>query len=192
MAIEVHVWKISGTSPLMLNNPAETMASSDDGLRGGKKTYDDKEEAEIRTYRDKDKHFIYTTAGFRAAMLTAAAGRKIGKRTAKQALAGAVFPVETEFLILDDKEKPIKGYEIDKRRVVIGKSAVLRCRPRFSPWCCKLPLEIDTDFVTNLGVVTEILNIAGRIVGIGELRPDTSKGRSGIGNFGRFSATLVK
>ncbi len=44
----------------------------------------------------------------------------------------------------------------------------------------------------DLGIITEILNIAGRIIGIGEYRPDTSNGRKGIGNFGRYNAELVK
>jgi hypothetical protein len=192
MGVEIHVWRIVGITPLMLNNPAATMLPDTGGMTAAKKTYDDSEEAAIRLYKNAKEENIFLTDGFRAGILTAAAGRKINKKAAKQTLAGSVFPVEPDFLILDDKGKPAKEYEIDKRRVVIGKSGVLRCRPRFSPWQANLPLEIDRDFITNLDLVTEILNIAGRIVGLGEMRPDTSKGKSGVGSFGRYRATLVK
>lgn len=193
MAIEVHVWDITGISPLMLNNPAETMASGGgETLSAKKKVYDDKEEAAIRLYKNSNGDNIYRTDGFRAGILIAASGRKIGKKSAKQILAGSVFCPEPEFAILDGKGKPAKAYEIDKRRVMIGKNGVMRCRPRFDQWRCRLALEIDRDFVPNLDIITEILNIAGRIVGIGEYRPDTSKGKSGVGSFGRYKAELAK
>jgi hypothetical protein len=192
MGIEIHVWRINGITPLMLNNPAITMQGGDGGMTAGKKKYDDKEEAEIRLYKNDKGENVYRTDGFRAGILTAASGRKIAKKSAKQILAGSVFVAETEFKILDENGKPAKKHEIDKRRVMVGKAGVMRCRPRFDKWSCDLVLEIDRDFITDLGIITEILNIAGRIIGIGEYRPDTSKGRSGIGSFGRYSATFVK
>lgn len=192
MGIEIHVWKIVGISGLMCNNPAGTMTSGDNGMTSGKKKYDDAEEAEIRTYKNEKGEHIYKTDGFRAGILAAASGRKINKKSAKQILSGSVFPAEPEFHILDAKEKPIKGYEIDKRRVIIGKAGILRCRPLYNPWCAMLPLEIDRDFIGDLSLITEILNISGRIIGIGEFRPDTSNGKKGTGAFGRYKAEFVK
>ncbi len=192
MAIEIHVWNIIGLTPLMLNNPAVTMGGSNTGMTAGKKVYDDKEEAEIRLYKNDKGENIYRTDGFRAGILAAASGRKINKKSAKQILAGSVFLSEVDFLILDENSKPAKKHEIDKRRVTVNKQGVMRCRPRFDKWRCKLALEIDTDFIADISVVTEILNIAGRIIGIGEYRPDTSKGKGGIGSFGRYRAELVK
>jgi hypothetical protein len=192
MAIEMHVWRIVGLSPIMFNNPAGTMGGADGGMTAGKKVYDDHEEAEIRLYKNESGQITYRTDGFRAGILAAASGRKIGKKGAKQILAGSVFMAESEFHLLDAQGKPARKYEIDKRRVMIGKSGVLRCRPKFNQWSCQLPIEIDTDFIKDLSIITEILNIAGRIIGIGEFRPDTSKGKSGVGTFGRYRAELVK
>lgn len=191
-SITIHVWRIEGITPLMLNNPAETMGSGPEGLTTAKKVYNDKEEAEKRLYKNEKGEFVFRTDGFRAGMLAAASGRKIGKKPARATLAGSVFAAETDFRILGADGKPVKTYAIDKRRVIIGKSGVLRCRPRFDKWLCDLPMEIDTDLLPDIGLVTEVLNIAGRIIGIGELRPDTTKGKSGIGNFGRYTAKFVK
>ena len=194
MALELHTWRIVGVNGLILNNPAETLGAGGGGggIAPAKKVYDDKEEARMRTYKNGKGEFVYLTAGFRAGILTAASGRKINKKAARMILAGSVFPAEDQFLILDDKGKPVKGYEIHKAPVVVNKNRVLRCRPMFVPWSCLLPLEIDRDFIENLDVITQILNISGRIVGIGELRPDTSGGKKGIGTNGRYAAELVK
>lgn len=193
MALELHTWKIVGVSPLLQNNPAGTMKGGADagGMSAGKKTYDDNEEADIRVYRTAEGQPMHPTAAFRSGMLEAAKGRKIGKTAARTVVAGSVFPAETEALLVDAKGKPLSKYTIHKCRVVVGKSGVLRCRPQWSPWQIILPLEIDRDFIPKLDLITDILNIAGRIVGVGDNRPDTSKGKSGVGTFGRYKAELV-
>lgn len=194
MALELHVWNIVGVSPLLQNNPAGTMSSGGDGggITSGKKVYDDAEEAAIRVYKNDEGQFVHPTAAFRSGVLVAAGGRKITKKAARAVLAGSIFPAEMEAILLDEKGKPIKDYKIHKCRVVVGKSGVLRCRPQYFPWSLKLAVEVDRDFIPNLDVVTEILNIAGRICGIGDNRPDTSKGKSGVGTFGRYKAELAK
>ncbi len=48
-----------------------------------------------------------------------------------------------------------------------------------------LRLKIDTD-VISVAEVTELLNLAGKFVGIGYLRP-----QDGRGMYGRFSAELM-
>ena len=193
MALELHVWNIVGVSPLLQNNPAGTMSSGkEEGLSAKKKVYNDDEEAAIRVYKNDEGQFVHPTAAFRSGVLVAAGGRKIGKKAARAILAGAIFPAEIETILLDEKGKPIKDYKVHKCRVVVGKSGVLRCRPQYFPWSLKLAVEVDRDFIPNLDVVTEILNIAGRICGIGDNRPDTSKGKSGVGTFGRYKAELAK
>jgi hypothetical protein len=192
--LAVHTWRITGVSPLLQSNPEKTMGGSgDDGLKAKKKVYDDNEEAANRVYKDGN-HFIHPTSAFRSVILEAAKGRKIGKTAARTILSGSVFPVEQHVILLDAATgKPFKKYEQHKCRVVVNKAGVLRVRPMFPKWSCMLALEVDTDFIPTdkLHIVTEILNIGGRIIGVGEFRPDTSKGKSGVGTFGRFSAELV-
>ena len=192
MPLELHTWKIPGDSALLQNNPAGTMGVGDDGgMKAGKKKYDDTEEAAIRTYKNADGLFVHPTAAFRSGILVAAGGRKIGKKAARTIIAGALFPSEAEAILLNEKGKPIKEYTIHKCRVVVNGRAVMRCRPMFWPWSLLLAMEVDRDLIANLALVTDVLNLAGRIVGIGDNRPDTSKGKTGVGTFGRYSAELV-
>lgn len=193
MAIEIKTWRITGLTPLLQNNPAVTMGGSDgDALSTKKKTYVDNDEAEMRTYRNDQGEPVHPTAAFRSAMLNASKGFKVGKRTARTVFAGAVMLCEPEMILTDAKGKPLKSYGIHKCRVIVGKSGVLRCRPMWRDWHGLLPMEIDTDFIDNIDIVTQILNIAGRIIGIGDFRPDTNKGKDGVGSFGRFKAEVVK
>lgn len=193
MALELHTWTIIGMSPLLQNNPAGTMKSgTGDTVSAGKKVYDDKEEAEVRVYRCEDGAPMHPTAAFRSGLLNAAKGRKIDKTSARTVVAGAVFPTEIESRLIDEKGKPLKAYTIHKCRCVVGKSGILRCRPSWSPWRLVLALDIDTDFIPRIGLVTDLLNVAGRIIGIGDYRPDTSNGKSGVGTFGRYRAELLK
>lgn len=191
MALELHVWKLTGLSPLLQNNPANTMTSAPDELKANtKKVYDDQEETDMRVYKDTDGTFYHPATSIRLALLEASKGRKVGKKGARSVVAGAVFPAETRLTILNGNGKPLMKYEMEKNRMKVGTAGILRCRPRFDKWSMKVALEVDTDFVKP-DWVTELLNIAGRTIGIGDSRPDTSKGKSGVGSFGRFSAELV-
>lgn len=191
MALELHTWRIEGVSPLLQSNPASMGGDNGGALSGAKKVYKDDEEAAIRCYKNDEGQFVHPTAAFRSGILVAASGRKLNKKSARAILAGAVFPAEIETVLIDAKGKPLTKYAQHKCRAIVGKAGILRVRPMYSPWFTKLVLQIDREFIPDLDVITEILNIAGRIVGIGEFRPDTSKGKSGVGMFGRFKAEFV-
>ena len=191
MAIKIHTWLIRGISPLLQNNPAAMESGSSTGLKAGKKVYEPKKEAEVRAYQENG-HFVHPAAGFRAGLLTAASGRKIRNRPARTLIAGAAFPVEENVILLDAKTlKPLKSYDLHSVRVVVMKAGIKRVRPLFKDWAAKLALEIDTDFIPELDLITELLNISGRICGLGDFRPDTSKGKSGVGTYGRYHAELM-
>lgn len=190
MAIKIVTFKISGTSPLMQSNPESLCGEPDSAELGVKKKYNDDEEAALRVYKNADGQFVHPSAAFRKCMMTAVSGRKFGKKAARMVIAGAVFPVETECTILTEKGKAAKDYVIDKQPVVVGKARVPRCRPKFWPWTLLLPLELDTDLITAEQTL-EALTLGGRIIGIGEYRPDSSGGKSGVGSFGRFTAEIV-
>ena len=64
--------------------------------------------------------------------------------------------------------------------VKVGMAKVMRTRPRFSRWTSTFVCEFD-DAVLTLGDVKDILEDAGRLVGVGDWRP----------KFGRFGVTEV-
>jgi hypothetical protein len=178
------VFTITGRSPLLQNNPANFIGHTEEGnLGAGKKKYDDEEEARLRVYLDGNGSHCHPCEAFTKAMVKAVAGKKFGKVFATSKIKGAVFIVEPFALILDERGNPATKYAIDRRSAVIGKSRVLRCRPMWSPWTMQVPLEIDTA-ILRPEQVEEALNLAGRIIGVGDYRPE--KG----GGFGRFSAAI--
>lgn len=190
MAIEIVTFKIVGKTPLMQSNPATLCEEPDVAGLGVKKKYNDAEEAALRVYLNPDGQFVHPSAAFRKCMMTAVSGRKFGKKAARMVIAGAVFPVETECVILNGNGKPATHYEIDKQPAVVGKARIPRCRPKFFPWSILLPLELDAELITAEQTL-EALRLGGRIIGIGEYRPDPSAGKSGVGSFGRFSADIA-
>lgn len=190
-------WKLTGITPLMQSNPESMLEDSapkdeDSPTVTKKKKYNDKQEAEIRTYRH-DGHFCHPTSAFRVGLLKAGVGRKFGKTSAATMCEGGVFPVGEFVVICDAKFKPAKKYVIDKRSVVIGGSRILRCRPKFETWTMIIELEVDAEII-SAEQVTQLLNVMGSKLGLGEYRPerDFNKKMKGAGTFGRFSAELVK
>lgn len=174
MKPEIVVFKIVGTSPLLQNNPANFIGAPDTSALGAKKVYKDDEEAKLRLYLDGDGRHCHPAESFTRAMIRAAAGKKFGKMFATAALRGAVFITEP-FVVIESGS----DYGIDRRSVVVGKARVLRCRPVWNKWSMKLPLEVDTA-ILRPEQVRECLALAGRIIGVGDFRPE--KG----GGFGRF------
>jgi hypothetical protein len=182
--MDIFVYRITGVSPLLQNNPAAMGGKKQDGL-AAKKIYIPEEEAKAALYTDDDGHIIIPSIAFRSAMFRAATGRKIGKSSAKTVISGSVFPVEQSLLVLNAKTgKPRKDYTIHKCRAVVNKAGILRCRPMISDWATDLALEIDTEMLPNPEVVTQLLNLAGKIAGVGDWRPEK------LGVFGRFTAVL--
>lgn len=171
---------VEGVTPLLQNNPAQFIGNeSGGGITAKKKVYDDKEEAEWRTYRDDEGRFGHPAEAFSKAMQKAATGRKIGKQFATTVVKGAIFPVEDLAIIEDANGDPVTDYVIDRRSVVVGKARVLRARPRFNKWRMRVALEVD-EALLSYDQVAEILALAGKIKGIGDKRPEVG------GRYGRF------
>lgn len=185
MKPEIVLYHICGVTGLLQNNPIELISNKSNDSLGTKRVYNDEEEAAIRLYPLPDGNFGLPSEAFLRAMVKAAAGKKIGKMFATSALKGAVFAVEPHCVIEDAKCKPAKKHEIDRRPVVVGTARVLRCRPVWKVWRTTLALDIDTAIVSPQTVL-DCLCLAGRIVGVGDYRPECG------GGFGRFTAAIKK
>ena len=183
--MELLTYRITGISPILQNNPAKMAGGADGGLKSGKKTYVPEVEAEAAVYRNDEGEIIVPSIAFRAALFRAATNRKIGKLSAKSAVSGSIFPVEHQVRLIDAKTgKPITKYKIHSCRAVVNKAGIIRVRPMIENWACDLVLEVDTEMIPNTAVITELLNIAGKIAGVMDWRPEK------LGTFGRFTAAL--
>jgi hypothetical protein len=185
MSVSIVSFKITGISPLLMNNPA-SMQPRQKGFKT-KTIPTPEEEAKSKLYINDKGHLYVKTMAFRSSLLGACAGRRLGKVGAKGVIAGSVFTTDTETELLDPKTgKPITDYVINIARAVVQKSGVLRARPEIKAWSCNLDLEIDNDFLPEPSLIEELLNIAGKIRGILDWRPEK------MGTYGRFTAKMVE
>ncbi len=145
-------------------------------IRTGRPAYE--LEAEKAAYRDADGKLCQPGDHIHASMVKAAANFKIpGKR-------GKSYKdlIQTSVDVCPDLIPHIfQEYEIDSRGVVVQRSRIIRYRPRLNKWALKFELHI-IDEQLDVSVVRQILDYAGRCVGIGDYRP----------KFGRFVVTEWK
>jgi hypothetical protein len=177
-------FRITGTHPLLMHSPA-SMSLTERNLKT-KVIPSPEEEAKASRYVTS-KGFLYIpTQGIRNSIASGGKGRRIGKMAATTILRSAMFPAEEQSVLLDPATgKPLTAdqYVIDTRRVQLkgrgGTSSVLRSRAMIREWCTDFILELDETIDDDM--VIEAGNIAGRLVGICDYRPEKS------GPFGRYT-----
>lgn len=175
MGYQVSV-KIEGVSPLLQHRFAQEKAKKKSKRKSGNVDYS--EEAEKAIYRDENGQVYQPASHIEGAMTKAAVNFQIegkGKKTYKDLTKAAVIVEPAAIPHLQQK------YEIDSRPVVIQRARIIRCRPRFDKWSLDFSLIVADDQMP-LEVIQEILEYAGRYVGIGDFRP----------KFGRFRIVEFK
>ena len=189
--IETATFKIVGLSPLLMHSTRGMLAQNNGNSLKTKQIPSPQEEAELAVYKLKDGQLYAQALWFRGSIIGkggGASGRRIGKATANSRCSAGMLMNEKYVdcpLYHPQTGKPIKDYEIDIRPVVVQKARIMRARPRIDEWACDLTFDIDTDFVT-VEQVLELLNMSGRVAGIGDYRPNCK------GWFGRYKAELKK
>jgi len=161
--------RVKGTAPLLHHRfPIEKQTSKTKKATGTAKDY--KKEAEESLYRDEKGRIVQPTSHIEGALVKAGTSFMLkGKKTYKDLLKSSVF-VEEEFVPLDYEE-----WVTDARPVTVQRSRVVRHRPRFDKWACEFNLTVVEDDIRE-DTLKEILEHAGKFVGIGDFRP----------KFGRF------
>jgi hypothetical protein len=168
--------RVEGTAPLLMHSPA--------GLGGEKKARgvipSPEEEAENCLYRDGSGKIVVPARCIEGCIVKAGAGKTAGgqgKKTYKNfILAGVQVMPEEVPLIYDGK------YIIDKRRAVIMRQGIIRCRPRFDKWALEFDIRIIDSYLLGHGqdsAMKAIFEDAGTLVGLLDFRP----------RFGRFEVT---
>ena len=183
MKIERFKFRITGLTPLM-QRCSENAELDQGGIKTAKKL-SPLETATRNVWQDKQGPF-HPAIAFRSAILYAAGGKKIGKRSARAALAGMIFVGNEKMRLTQAGNNKPATWVIDKRPVVTSQDKMLfDYRPKFESWGGVLELDVDTDMLPDIqGVLLPILNEAGTICGVGSFRVERG------GWFGRFSAEL--
>lgn len=178
-----YTFEVVGMSPLLQHNPAGSMKLAKKGL-SKKNIPEPEDEAEAGVYRTPDGEFGAPVIWFRAAMLEAAKGERIGKIGAKSVISGGVMMEDIDEVVpllnAENGMEPIEEYEIDIRRAKVQNAGVLRSRPRFKGWGCRFDLIVDEEIISMKDHVIPLLQKAGVVCGVGDFRPQK------MGTFGRF------
>lgn len=180
---------IRGTTPLLQNRFTETaeQAVSNAGkrtLNGHKGT--PREQAEPKSYRDRDGRFIIPGPNVFRAIIDAGKFSKSGKSkltTQKSSMIPAFASLDNlECVLTDHEDRPLADFEVDSRAVVIPATGgrIMAHRPRFDEWQTRFTLQLDTTECDER-LMRSIVDDAGSKIGLGDFRPDRK------GPFGKFT-----
>jgi hypothetical protein len=174
--------KIQGISPLLQHRYVFTDEKEGAAKKkSGKRDYS--EEWKLALYWDNALGVMQPATHLEAAMIKAAVNFQIvgrGKKTYKDLFKSAVF-VAPDYIphgLKGSKESLVEEGKItiDKRLVRVSNSGVERLRPMLKNWSLEFTIEIHDEQI-SADTVHQVLEHAGRYVGIGDFRP----------KFGRFS-----
>ena len=108
---------------------------------------------------------------------------KVGNatRSMKNIVAG-------QWMIPTEKIAFRKFDEVDIRSAVNQnvKARVITKRPKWNDWTCEFVLVVDDDGLLTVATIKQIIEYAGRFLGVGSYRPEHT------GEFGRFTATITE
>jgi hypothetical protein len=153
---------IKGTRPLLMNAFVDESAKGP--ARKGQ-VYDDHEEAVKRLHLDPSGTTCQPARHLEACMVKSSADFKFtGKKSYKDVIKSGVF-VEP---LMIPHIKP--EWLVDKQGVVVQRARIVRCRPRFDDWELKFEMVLRDERLEPLNV-RNILEAAGKYVGIGDYRP---------------------
>lgn len=175
---------IEGISPLLVHS--FTDAAQQDATKGSRTAIvgGDKgtpmEQAEGVLYKGNDGEPIIPSPNLFRCIIDAGKYFKSGKSkvtTQKSSMIPACLSI-LELLIPIEHREP---WTVDARPVRIPSTGgrILRYRPCFNDWRLTFTLEIDTEMLAPK-LAREILDAAGKRVGLGDFRPDCK------GPFGKF------
>lgn len=175
----VHVAKIRGITPLLMNKPE---AYGFDVQWVERKASEDWEkEALKKLYVDAEGVIYQPATHLERALMEA--GKKVkvkgqGKATYSKLFGSMIEVVEFEIPHL------ITAYDIHKSLVVVPatKGRIMRYRPRFPEWELKFHISYEEEIPAE--AIKESLELAGKYVGIGDWRPEKK------GKFGKFQVVL--
>lgn len=174
--------EVTGISPLLQHRfPIEDSEQQTTAKNRKQK----EEDVEKSLYRTPDGTIYQPCVHFISCLKKAGAKFQIpgqGKATYKNLIGSGAVLISPESIPHKNQ-----NYEIDVRPVVVPatKGRVVRKRPIFKNWSLRFNVEFDADEISP-STIKEILEYAGRRVGIGDFRPE--KG----GPFGRFMVTEFK
>lgn len=189
--------ELEGITPLLMHKPNLQVASEAPKRTNEKRIPTPQEEAEAGAYRLEDGTLMIPAIWVQRNMIEAGKQFKNPsntRQTMMRTVAASLIPPPVEgYPIFDADGNPVTEYEIDTRRAVVQRNAIMRSRPRIaSGWTATIEMGFDTDpfqsgevtddLITQLGMqwLLPIMRLGGSKLGLGDYRPEKS------GPFGRY------
>jgi hypothetical protein len=163
-AILFHRWSVDG------------VAEKAKAAKGSKAKKEDNLESYV--YRDLDGFLCIPTEYFRMSMIYAAKFKQDPRSPRKSAmdLFKAGIAGMTDLCSLGIKE----WQYVDRRRVMVQRNGITRHRPAcYAGWKTSMSFQILLPEYINSHMFNEVLQSAGRLIGVGDFRP----------TYGRFQVT---
>lgn len=179
---------IEGVTPYMQHRMDDAKLDQWEKLRGPiherpDVSIEDATRAEYHCYRNQQDTCYIPSEHVRGSLIAAGSfvKAKVGGRSkSMKQIVAAMFMVSPFDLVLPEYDS------IDKRSAVNRnvKARVIVIRPKWNRWSVVFTLSIDEDSIT-IDTVTQIIEYAGKYVGIGSFRPANN------GMFGRFKLLSI-
>jgi hypothetical protein len=172
--------KIHGVAPYLFHRwSVDAVEAKSKAAKGSKAKKED--DLESYVYRDKSGVLCIPAEQFRMSIVLAAKFKQDPRSPRKSAMdlfKAATFPTE-EYCSTGKKDWDY----IDRRRVMVQRNGITRHRPALlAGWEVDVQLEVVLPEYVHPELLNEILQLAGRINGVGDFRP----------TFGRFQVTNFK
>ena len=168
---------VVGTSDLLFHRwSVDGVEAKSKAAKGSKAKKED--DLESYVYRNLDGEICLPGEYFRMAVIGAAKFRQDPRSPRKSAmdLFKAGIAVLDPLCGLGVSEW---GY-VDRRRVMIQRNAITRCRPALhAGWKCEVDMQVLLPEYISPELFNEVFQNAGRLIGVGDFRP----------TFGRFQVT---
>ena len=168
---------VEGTAPLLFHRwSVEGVDAKGKAAKGSKSKREDDLESYI--YRNDAGELCAPTEWFRMSLINAAKFRQDPRSPRKSAMdlfKAAVAGLEP-LCSLGKKDWDF----VDQRRVMIQRNGITRCRPAINTgWKVLVPLQVLLPEYVPPSVLNEVIQAAGRLIGVGDFRP----------TYGRFQVT---
>jgi len=172
--------KIHGVAPFLFHRwSVDAVEAKSKAAKGSKAKKED--DLESYVYRNDAKVLCIPAEQFRMSIVLAAKFKQDPRSPRKSAMdlfKAAIFPTE-EYCSTGKRDWDY----IDRRRVMVQRNGITRSRPALlAGWDCELQLEVVLPEYVSPELLNEVLQLAGRINGVGDFRPTC----------GRFQVTSFK
>jgi len=168
---------VSGVTPLLQNRATEEALMGKTRGNTPGEVIDPRDACMSCLYRMPRSQQIAVPGAAFARLLREAGGShkaKGSRKSIKYIVPAAVLVLDDVCaLYLLDRKTPITDFEVDSRPVTIPatKGRIMRHRPRFNEWACRVSLRIN-DEILDEAMVRRLLVEGLQQIGIGDYRPE--------------------